>query len=134
MKNDPDLPVQQQALEYLLGQILWSIETDSIGVRAQLQRLEDAVKRIAPARLAQPGEEEECSTPFTLDSLGAHMQACLERMRAHQHTRAQQMVAIGQLTERVLLLGGLQLEAAPPEAGETAQRAPDQAARRKPEA
>lgn len=62
------------------------------------------------------------------------MQTCLERMRAHQSVRASQMVAIGQLTERVLSLGEHLSEPAPPEVGEAARNAISQARRRKPEA
>lgn len=134
MQNEPSAHEQQQALEYLLGQILLSIEADSSAIRARLQRLEDAINRIAPAALAPPGEEEEYDTPFTMNSLGAYMQTCLERMRAHQSVRAVQMVAIGQLTERVLSLGEHLSEPAPPEVGEAARNAISQAQHRKPEA
>lgn len=134
MNNSPTPAEQQQALEYLLGQILLGIEADSTAIRARLQRLEDAINRIAPNSLAPPGEEEEYDTPFTLDSLGGYMQTCLERMRAHQSVRAGQMVAIGQLTERVLSLGEHLSEPAPPEVGEAARNAISQARRRKPEA
>lgn len=134
MKNEPNAHEQQQALEYLLGQTLLSIEADSSAIRAKLQRLEDAINRIAPSSLAPPGEEEEYDTPFTLNSLGAYMQTCLERMRAHQSVRSRQMVAIGQLTERVLSLGEHLSEPEPPEVGQAARNAISQAQHRKPEA
>lgn len=134
MKNEPGALEQQQALEYLLGQILLSIEADSAAIRTKLQRLEDAITQIAPASLAPPGEAEEYDTPFTMDSLGTYMQTCLERMRAHQSVRAGQMVAIGQLTERVLSLGEHLNEPELPEVGETARNAIAQAQHRKPEA
>lgn len=133
--NDPTTPAEQlQALEYFLGQALLSIEADNAALRDKLDRIETAIKRMAPDKLDPPREEEEHQTPFTLDSLGAWMQACLERMRAHQSVRASQMVAIGQLTGRVLSLGEALSEPEPPAVGETARNAISRAQRRKPEA
>ena len=63
MNNSPTPAEQQQALEYLLGQILLGIEADSTAIRARLQRMEDALNRIAPNSLAPAGEEEEYDTP-----------------------------------------------------------------------
>lgn len=133
--NKPTTPEEQQeALEYLLGQIILGIEADSTAIRAKLQRLEDAINRIAPSSLAPPGEEDEYDTPFTLESLGAHMQTCLERMRSSRSATARQMVAIGQLTERVLDLVVFPQQPEPPAVGETARNAISRAQRRKPEA
>jgi hypothetical protein len=131
--NNPLSPEERlQALEFLLGQALLTIESDSAAIRAKLDRIEAAVARIAPDKLAPPGEEEQDEIPFTLDFLGSWMQTCLERMRAHQSVTARQMVAIGELTDRVLSLGEHLSEPAPPEVGPTALNALEKAKRRPP--
>lgn len=135
--NCPTPPTEAErieAMEYLLGQALLIIEADSVAVRAQLKRLERVVEQLAPGALAPADEEEEAAEPFTLDSLGGWMQLCLERMRAHRAATARQMVAIGELTERVLSLGGSLAETPTPATGPAAQAALEKAQRRPPAA
>ena len=93
-----------EALEFFLGQTLLAMEADSVATHARLNRLEAALKKTAPGALA-PATEEEDTEPFTLDALGHWMQTALRAMRSHQSVTAQQMVAIGELTDRVLGLG-----------------------------
>jgi hypothetical protein len=93
------------AMEYLLGQALLALEADSAAQRDKAARLEAAISRLAPDALAPPSEEEQGDIPFTLDSLGAWVQICLRAAREHQAMTARQMVAIGELTDRVLALG-----------------------------
>lgn len=103
----PSTPSQDQrleALEYFLGQALLALEADSVAMHARLDRLEAALKKAAPGALA-PATEEESTQPFTLQALGDWMQTALRAMRAHQSVTAQQMVAIGETTTRVLGLG-----------------------------
>lgn len=93
-----------EALEYFLGQALLALEADSVATHARLDRLEAALKKAAPGALA-PATEEEDSQPFTLQGLGQWMQTALRAMRSHQSVTAQQMVAIGEVADRVLGLG-----------------------------
>jgi hypothetical protein len=134
MNNTTTPEERLQALEFLLGQALLTIEGDSAAIRARLDRIEAAVTRIAPDKLAPPSEEEQEEIPFTLDSLGSWMQTCLERMRAHQSVSARKMVAIGEVTERVLSLGEHLSEPTPPEVGPAARAAIEKVKHRKPEA
>lgn len=93
-----------EALEYFLGQALLALEADSVAMHARLDRLEAALQKTAPDALA-PATEEEDSQPFTLQGLGQWMQTALRAMRSHQSVTAQQMVAIGEVADRVLGLG-----------------------------
>ena len=104
----PSTPTHDQrleALEFLLGQALLALEADSVATHARLDRIEAALKMAAPGALAPATEEEEDTQPFTLQALGDWMQTALRAMRAHQSVTAQQMVAIGETTTRVLCLG-----------------------------
>ena len=103
-------------------------------LREFLTRLEAAIEAIAPGKMPPLTEDEEDAEPFTLDSVGSHIQFCLERMRAHQSVRARQMVAIGELTTRVLSLGAHLSEETPPEIGEAAHAAMKKAMRQPPSA
>lgn len=133
--DQPTTPAEKiEALEFLLGQALLAIEADNSAIRARLDRLEAALQRIAPGQIAPYSKDEQLDDPFTLDSLGAWMQLCLERMRAHQAVTSRQMVAIGETTERVLSLGQHLSEPAPPEVGPTALGAIEKAKRPKPPA
>lgn len=133
--KEPTTPAEQlQALEFLIGQALLSIEADNASLRARLDRMQAAIQRIAPDKIEPAGEEEEHETPFTLDSLGAWMQLCLERMRAHQSVTARQMVAIGEATDRVLSLGQHLSEPAPTAVGPDALNAIEKVKRHKPPA
>lgn len=100
----PALELRMEALEFLLGQTLLALEADSVATHTRLNRLEAALKKTAPGALA-PATEEEDTEPFTLQSLGDWMQTALRAMRSHRSVTAQQMVAIGELTDRVLGLG-----------------------------
>lgn len=102
--STPSHDQRLEALEYFLGQALLALEADSVTMHARLDRLEAALKKAAPGALA-PATEEEDSQPFTLQALGHWMQTALRAMRSHQSVTAQQMVAIGELTTRVLGLG-----------------------------
>lgn len=121
------------AMEYLLGQALLALEGDSAAQRAKTARLEAAINQLAPGALAPPGEEEQGEIPFTLGSLGAWMQVCMRSAREHQAMTAQQMVAIGELTERVLTLGSA-LAPEPPVPIEPATRLALSKAKRRPAA
>lgn len=120
------------AMEYLLGQALLSLEIDSAAQRDKAARLEAAINRLAPGALAPPSEEEQGSTPFTLDSLGAWMQTCLSSARERHAMTARQMVAIGELTDRVLEIGPAPAPEATPPIGPAAQLALSKARRRPP--
>lgn len=93
-----------EALEFFLGQALLALEADSVAMHARLDRLEAALKMAAPGALA-PATQEEDSQPFTLQGLGQWMQTALRAMRSHQSVTAQQLVAIGDVADRVLGLG-----------------------------
>ena len=129
----PSTPTHDQrleALEFLLGQALLALEADSVATHARLERLEAALKKTAPGALA-PATEEEDTEPITLDALGDWMQTALRAMRLHQSVTAQQMVAIGELTDRVLGLGE-SLAPEPPSAIALAVHAAVQKAKRPP--
>ena len=103
----PSAPTTEQrmeALEFFVGQALLALEADSVATHARLDRLEAALKMTVPGALA-PATEEESTQPFTLQALGDWMQTALRAMRSHQSVTAQQMVAIGETTTRVLCLG-----------------------------
>ena len=103
----PSAPTTEQrmeALEFFVGQALLALEADSVATHARLDRLEAALKMTVPGALA-PATEEESTQPFTLQALGDWMQTALRAMRSHQSVTAQQMVAIGETTTRVLGLG-----------------------------
>jgi hypothetical protein len=117
-------------MEYLLGQALLALEADSAAQRDKAARLEAAINRLAPDALAPPSEEEQGDIPFTLDSLGAWVQTCLRAAREHQAMTARQMVAIGELTDRVLELGSALAPEPPPSIGPAAQLALSKAKRR----
>ncbi len=132
--STPTLQERIDALEYLLGQALLSVEADSVSTHAQLDRLERAIAKLAPNALAAPSEEES-KTPFTMDDLGRWMALCLERMRAHQSVHPRLMVAIGEATSRVLGLGeDLGPDTPPPSIGEDALAALRKAQRPNPPA
>ena len=112
----PSTPTHDQrleALEFLFGQALLALEADSVATHARLDRLEAALKKAAPGALA-PATEEESTQPFTLQSLGDWMQTALRAMRSHRSVTAQQMVAIGETTDRVLGLGESLAPESPP--------------------
>jgi hypothetical protein len=118
-----------EAIEFLLSQTLLALEADSAAIHAQLARLQAAIHKAAPGAMPQPSSDDDESNPaFTMDALGQWVQTCLERMRAHQAATARQMVAIGELTERVLGLG-LDPDAAHPPIGQAAQAAMEKAKR-----
>lgn len=100
----PSHDQRMEALEFLLGQTLLALEADSVATHARLDRLEAALKKTAPGALA-PATEGEDTEPFTLQALGQWMQTALRAMRSHQSVSAQKMVAIGEMTTRVLGLG-----------------------------
>ena len=102
-----------EALEFLLGQALLALEADSVATHARLDRLEAALKKDAPGALT-PATKEEDMQPFTLQSLGDWMQTALRAMRSHRSVTAQQMVAIGETTDRVLGLGESLAPESPP--------------------
>lgn len=103
-----------EAMEYLLGQTLLALEADSVTLHERIGRLEAAIDKIAPGSLPALSEEHENTTPFTMNDLGDWMQMSLERMRSHQSVSARQMVAIGELTARVLDLGESLVPELPP--------------------
>jgi uncharacterized protein YqcC (DUF446 family) len=118
-----------EAIEFLLSQTLLALEADSAAIHTRLDRLQAAMRKAAPGALQQPsGDDDESNPAFTMDALGQWVQTCLERMRAHQTATARQMVAIGELTERVLGLG-LDADAAHPPIGQAAQAAMEKAKR-----
>ncbi len=131
--STPTTAERLEAMEYFLGQALLAIEADSAAMRAQLNRLEAVLQRLVPQAIEAPTEEED-NDAFTLDGLAQWMQACLKHMRTHQSVTARQMVAIGQLADRVVELGATLTEASPPPIGPDAQAALDQARRRPPTA
>ena len=104
--NPPPSPEERlEAMEYLLGQTLLALESDSAGIRAKLKRLEAALNAIAPGKVPPATDQDEGNNPFTMDSLGEWMQTCTERMRHHKAVTTRQLVAIGETTARVLELG-----------------------------
>jgi|GEM_PF-3384028 len=131
--STPTTAERLEAMEYFLGQALLAIEADSAAMRAQLNRLEAVLQRLVPQAIETPTEEED-NDAFTLDGLAQWMQTCLKHMRTHQSVTARQMVAIGQLADRVVALGATLTEASPPPIGPDAQAALDQAKRRPPTA
>ena len=104
--NPPTPEERLLALEFFLGETLLALESDSAAIRAKLARLESAVERISPNTMPAPTDEDENNPAFTIESLGGWMQFCVERMRAHQAVSARHMVAIGEVTSRILALGG----------------------------
>ena len=92
----PTAEERLDAMEFLLGEFMAHMELESIASRARAQRLEAALRKIAPQTLAAAGEEEDVE-PFTVDGLASWMQMCVERMRAHQATTARFQVALGEL-------------------------------------
>lgn len=137
MNNTPTPPAttpttteeRLEAIEFLLSQALLALEADSAAIHTTLERLQTAITKAAPGAMPQAGNNSDESNPaFTTDALGQWVQTCLERMRAHQSATARQMVAIGELTERVLGLG-LDADAAQPPIGPAAQAAMEKAKR-----
>ena len=130
-KQSSTVEERLQAMEYVLGQMLLLAETESVSVRAHLQRLESAISHTLQVPLPTPTEEED-ARPLTVDAFCAWMQICLERMRAHQSASARQMVAIGELTMRIGSLGGHLSEDLPPAIGQDALAALAKAKRQPP--
>jgi len=111
----PTTEERLEAIEYFLGQTLLALESDSAGIRAKLARLEQAINKAAPSALPPATDEDEDNPPFTMNSNAEWLQTCLMHMRKHQSVTARQMVAIGELTDRVMTLGeSLTAEPAPP--------------------
>lgn len=125
----PTTDERLEAMEYFLGQTLLSLEADSEAIRARLDRLEQALTNAAPGKVLPPTNEEENNPAFTMDALASWMQLCLQRMRTHQAATARQMVAIGELTDRVLGLGQSLAPDVPPPIGPAAQAAMEKAKR-----
>lgn len=117
-----------QAMEYVLGQMLFLAEVESIAVRTHLQRLESAITHTLQVPLPSPTDEEDAE-PLTMDSFCAWIQTSLERMRAHQSVSARKMVAIGELTMRVRNLGAHLSEDLPPAIGQDVLAALEKAKR-----
>lgn len=118
-------------MEFLLGQLALSLEADSLATQAQLARLERAITKAAPQALTPP-TEEEAAEPFTMDAFGGWMQLCVQKMRQHQSTSARQMVAIGELTDRVMGLGEQLATPTPPAICTDAHTVLEKAKRRQP--
>jgi hypothetical protein len=134
----PTVEERLEAMEFLLGQALLLTEAESVTVRARLARLERAVRRTAPGAIHEPGPDDDdfdmAAMAFTLASLGDWMQTCLSRMRQTHSVSAQQMVAIGQTTDRVLGLGSSLREDSPPPIEPAVRAALDRVRRRRPSA
>lgn len=134
----PNTPItadeRLDALEFFLGNALLDIECDNVAIHDHLARLDAAINAIAPGKLAPPTEEEEDHEPFTLDSLGSGIQFCVQAMRRHKSVKARQMVAIGELTTRVLNLGSDLTPETPPAIGPDALSALRKAKRQPPPA
>ncbi len=93
------------AMEFFVGQLLIALEAESESQRARLARLESVIDAMLPGTLARLTAQEAADgedTPFTVESFGRWMQICIGRMRAHGSASARQMVAIGELTTRIL--------------------------------
>ena len=112
--TSPTTDERLEALEFLLGQTLLALEADSHTLHERIGRLEKVLTRTSPNALPPLSEEAECSEPFTMNGLGEWMQISLERMRAHRSVSARQMVAIGEVTARVLDLGESPAQEPPP--------------------
>ena len=125
----PTADERLEAMEYLLGQILLSLEADSILLHQRIARLEAAVAKIAPGTLAPLPLEHQDPQPFTMNDLGDWMQTALLAMRSHRSVSARQMVAIGELTTRVLDLGESLVPEQPPEITSAVQIAVEKAKR-----
>lgn len=129
MQPQPTTDERLEAMEYFLGQALLALEADSQAVRARLDRLEQALVSATPGKVPPPSNDDENNPAFTMDALGNWIQICLQRMRTHQAATARQMVAIGELTERVIGLGASLTPEAPPPIGPAAQAAMEKAKR-----
>lgn len=127
----PTTEERLEAMEFLLGQMALTLEVDSIATQAQLARLERAITKAAPQALTPP-TEEETAEPFTMDAFCGWMQRCLQKMREHQSATVRQMVAMGELTDRVMGLGEQLRAPTPPAIGTDVHAALERAQRRHP--
>ena len=127
--SPPTADERMEAMEYLLGQILLALETDSFAIHERLARLESAIEKMAPGRLPPLSEESAGTDAFSMDALSDWVVFSLERMRSHRSASARQMVAIGELTARVIGLGESLTQEPPPAIGPDAHAALEKAKR-----
>lgn len=133
LPDPPTVEERLQAMEFFLGQALLTLEADSCAIWDKIEQLETAISGRPPKGATLAAEDaEHAQDRFTMDSLGAWMQLCARQMREHQAATARQLVAIGELTDRVLSLGEHLAQEEPPEAGPVLRAALARANRRPP--